>query len=473
MSREGRTLIGRLSMQFTEGEAAPLVKAATSDTAMAGASDSDLAADAAADAASARSGGGSIPTPMSDPTTSNGGAISTAVANEASAPATLDDTRQALARRYARQRQTLSLVNLGISAVFIALLLFSGLSFGLRDALTGVPAWSPAWGWQPLRVAAFFGVLFIASTVLGLPLGYYSGLTLPRRYGLSTQSLRGWLADQAKELILSLVFEVIAVEALYLLLAVAPTTWWLWAGLLALGVTVVLANLLPILILPIFYKLTPLAEGDVLRRTLALAARAHTRVRGVYAMNMSARTTAANAMVTGLGNTRRIVLGDTLLDRYTPDEIEVVVAHELGHQVHHDIPKLIVAQTVITLGGLYLVNVALHTIVGAAPGYHGLNDSATLPLIVATLTVFGLVTLPLVNGFSRRVERQADVYALESTGKADAFISAMTRLANQNLAELQPSPIVEFLLYNHPATGRRIALARSYAQRRRQSATQE
>ncbi len=388
-----------------------------------------------------------------------------ATTGAASEPATLDDERQALARRYARQRQTLSLVNLGISAVLVAILLFSGLNFWLRDALAGAPAWSPAWGWQPLRIAAYFGVLFVASTILGLPLGYYSGLILPRRYGLSTQKFGGWAVDQVKEVVLSLVFELLAVEALYLLLAVAPTTWWLWAGLLALGVTVVLANLLPILVLPIFYKLTPLPDGDVLRRTLALAARANTRVRGVYTMNLSARTTAANAMVVGLGNTRRIVIGDTLLDRYTPDEIEVVVAHELGHQVHHDIPKLIVAQTVITLGGLYLVNLALHTVVGAVPGYHGLNDSATMPLIAATLGVFGLITLPLVNGFSRRVERQADVYALEFTGKTDAFIGAMTRLANQNLAELAPSPIVEFLLYNHPATGRRIALAQAYAKR--------
>jgi len=424
----GADMTGALAMRIAEGEMASSVAPAT-----------DTAANTACEAATA--------TEQSTPE-----------------PAALDDERQSLARRYARQRQTLSLVNLGISAVLIAILLFSGLSFWLRDALAGLPAWSPAWGWQPARVAAYFAVLFVASTVLGLPLGYYSGLTLPRRYGLSTQTFSGWLVDQVKELALSVVFEVVAIEALYLLLAVAPTTWWLWAGLLALGVTVVLANLLPILVLPIFYKLTPLPDGDVLRRTLALADRAHTRVRGVYAMNLSARTTAANAMVTGLGNTRRIVIGDTLLDRYTPDEIEVVVAHELGHQVHHDIPKLIVAQTVITLGGLYLVNLALHTVVGAVPGYHGLNDSATLPLIAATLGVFGLITLPLVNGFSRRVEAQADVYALQSTGKTDAFISAMTRLANQNLAELAPSPIVEFLLYNHPSIGRRLALARAFAQ---------
>ncbi len=391
----------------------------------------------------------------------------------ATAPAEVDEARQELARHYARQRQMLSLINLGISAVVIVVLLFTGLNFALRDALGGVSAWSPVWGWQPLKITAYFGVLFAVSFVLGLPLGFYGGYTLPRRYGLSTQSLHGWLIDQVKELALSLAFEVVAVEALYALLAAAPLTWWLWAGGLALLVTVVLANLAPILILPLFYKLTPLPEGDVRERLLALAHQARTRVRGAYSMNMSARTTAANAMVMGLGNTRRIVLGDTLLDRYTPDEIEVVVAHELGHQVHRDIPKLIAVQTIVMLGGLYVVNVALHTVVSRVPGYHGLNDSATMPLIAAALGVFGLVTLPLVNGFSRWVEHQADVYALESTGKADAFIGAMTRLANQNLSELNPSSIVEFLLYNHPSIGKRLAYARRYAKAHHQEDAQQ
>lgn len=382
-----------------------------------------------------------------------------------SAPAEVNQDRQAQARRYARQRQVLLLVNLGIGAVVIAILLFSGLSFRLRDALAGTAGWAPVRGWEPLRVAAFFGVLFAALFVLDIPLSYYSGFVLPRRYGLSTQTFGAWLLDQLKGLAISLPFEVLAVELVYWLLAVAPDTWWLWSGLALLVFTVVLSNLAPILLLPIFYKLTPLPDGEVKARALALAARARTRVRGIYSMNMSAKTTAANAMVTGLGNTRRIVLGDTLLGQYTPDEIEVVVAHELGHQVHGDIPKLIAFSTAVTLGGLFLVNVVLHTVVSRVTLYTGLADVATLPLVGAVFGIFGLVTLPLTNGFSRRVERQADDYALHATGKAGAFISAMTRLANQNLGELDPSPLVEFLLYNHPSTGRRIAFARTYVER--------
>lgn len=387
-------------------------------------------------------------------------------APETPAPtATLDTARQAQARQYARQQQWLSLVSLGLSALLIGVLLFSGLSFWLRDTLAFAPGWAPLAGWQPLRVGAYFLALFAAAFILGLPLSYYSGYVLPRRHGVSTQSLRGWLADEGKGLALSLVFEVVAIEGMYALLAASPRWWWLWAGGALLLVTVLMANLAPVLLMPLFYKFTPLADGEVKRRALALAERAHTRVRGIYTMNMSARTTAANAMVTGLGSTRRIVIGDTLLDHYTPDEIEVVVAHELGHQVHRDIPKLIAVQTVTMLGGLYLVSLTLAATLRAFPLYHGLADPATMPLIAATLGVFGLVTLPLTNGFSRWVEHQADVYALESTRMSTAFISAMTRLANQNLSEVEPSPVIEFLLYNHPSVGRRLAFGHAWAQR--------
>jgi STE24 endopeptidase len=381
------------------------------------------------------------------------------------AVATLDDDRQEAARRYARQRQTLMLINLGISAVVIAVLLFSGLSFWLRDALQFAAGWQPIPGWQPLLITLYFLALSVAVAIIDAPLTWYSGYLLPHRYGLSTQRPSAWLLDLVKSLAISLPIEILAVLFVYLLLAVSPNTWWLWTGLAMLLFTVVLANLAPILLLPLFYKLTPLPDGDVRQRALSLAAQAHTRVRGIYSMNMSTKTTAANAAVMGLGNTRRIVIGDTLLNHYTPDEIEVVVAHELGHQVHRDIPKLIIVQSVTMLGGLYLVNLALHAVVSAVPAYHGLSDPATMPLVAAVLGVFGLVVLPLTNGFSRTVERQADGYALESTGKVDAFISAMTRLANQNLAELNPSPVVEFFLYNHPSIGNRLNFARKYAEK--------
>lgn len=378
----------------------------------------------------------------------------------ASAPAEVDAGRQAEAKQYARRRQVFSLASLAVSAVIVGVLLFTPLGFALRDALAGTAGWQPVRGWHPFQVGAYFLVFLAASTLLTLPISYYSGYILAHRYGLSTETRGEWIYDLLKGLAISLPFELLAVEFVYVLLALAPDTWWIWAGVAVLCFTVLLAHMAPILFLPLFYKLTPLPDGEVRRVALMLADRAGTRVRGIYSMNMSKRTTATNAMVMGLGTTRRIVIGDTLLDRYTPDEIEVVLAHELGHQVHKDIPKLILVEAVTMLGGLFVVNLVLHAVVGAVPGYNGLADAATLPLVAAALGIFGLVTLPITNGFSRHVEHRADVYALESTGKTAAFISAMTRMANQNLAELEPAWIVEFLLYNHPSTGKRLAYAR-------------
>lgn len=377
--------------------------------------------------------------------------------------AEVDTARQEQARRYARQRQALSLAGMALSAVLVAVLLFTGLGFALRDALAGIQSWQPVTGWDVWRLAVYFLIVAAAGALISWPTGFYGGYVLSHRYGLSTQTLRAWLLDQLKGLVISLPIELLAVEFVYFLLAAAPSAWWLWTALALLLFTAGAANLAPVLLLPLFFKLTPLPEGDIRERALALAQIAGTRVRGIYSMNMSAKTTAANAFVIGLGNTRRVVLCDTLLDHYTPDEIEVIVAHELGHQAHRDIPKLIGVQVAVTLAGLFVVNLVLHGVVSHVSAYHGLADSATLPLIAAALGVFGLVTLPITNGYSRYVEHQADVYALNVTGKREAFISAMTRLANQNLAELQPAPLVEFFLYDHPATGRRITFAREYA----------
>jgi STE24 endopeptidase len=224
---------------------------------------------------------------------------------------------------------------------------------------------------------------------------------------------------------------------------------------------VLLANLAPVLLFPLFYKFKPLEaeHADLAGRLLRLAERAGTRVRGVYKFDMSRRTKAANAALTGSGNTRRILLGDTLLAEFTPDEIETVLAHELGHHVHRDIPIGLVVESGITLVGLYLASLGLAWGVTAL-GFASVSDIAALPLLVLVMGAFGLVIMPLGNAFSRWRERRADEYALQATGNGAAYASALTRLANQNLAEADPEPWVEFLLYSHPALSKRIAMAK-------------
>ena len=310
-------------------------------------------------------------------------------------------------------------------------------------------------------MAVYTVAFFAVYTLLITPLHIVGGYVWPRRFGLSTQSPGAWVWDQVKGLAIGAAFVLLFMEVLYALLRVSPDWWWLWMGLFFLLFAVVMANLAPLILLPIFYKLVPLADEELVARLTALVRRADTHVKGVYTMNLSAKTTAANAALMGLGNTRRIVLGDTLLKDYSADEIETVLAHELGHHVHGDVGKGILTETLLTLGGLWLASLALAQAT-ATLGFQGLADVAALPVLGLVLGAFGLVIMPLTNTYSRWRERLADRYALEMTRNAEAFASAMTRLANQNLADAEPPRWVEIVLYSHPAISRRIAMARAF-----------
>ena len=369
----------------------------------------------------------------------------------------LNPQKQEQARRYARLQRRLMFLDLGLGAIYLLAWLLSGASLALSHSLQRLTA--NAW----LQVA-LYGIIFGGVYLLiNLPLSYYSEFILPHRFDQSNQTLGGWVSDQLKGLALSGVLGLLMLELIYLVLRIAPATWWLWAGIILLFFTVLLANLAPVLIMPLFNKFIPLGEehAELADRLMRLAERAHTRVSGVYKFDLSRRTRAANAALTGLGSTRRIVLGDTLLNEFTPDEIETVLAHELGHHVHGDIAWGIVIGSLVNLVGLYLASLGLAW--GAARLGTLPSDLTAMPLLGLVLGGFGLVTLPLQSGYSRWRERLADQYALESTHKPAALASAMARLANQNLADADPEPWVEFLLYSHPALSKRIAMAEHYA----------
>ena len=370
---------------------------------------------------------------------------------------TLDPEKQEQAKEYARIRRRLMLGDLALGGIYALLWLVTDWSIYLRNYLLGLT--TNDW----FLVAGFFLVFGGIYFLIDLPLGYYSSYILPHRYGLSTQTFKGWIGDQVKGVLVGVGLGLLVIEIIYYVLRISPNLWWLWTGIILLLFNVILANLAPVLLMPLFYKFVPLEEehADLVARLLNLAERAGTRVRGVYKFDMSRRTKAANAAITGLGNTRRIILGDTLIEEFTPDEIETVLAHELGHQVHRDIPIGILVESVITLGGLYLASLGLEWGV-ATLGYTGVSDIAALPLFALVMGAYGLVVMPLGNAFSRWREIRADEYALKMTGKGEAYASALTRLANQNLVEADPEPWVERLLYSHPALGKRIAMAENY-----------
>jgi STE24 endopeptidase len=367
---------------------------------------------------------------------------------------TLDPERQKQAKQYARIRRRLWLVDTLFSAIYALAWLFFGWAVALRDWLTSFT--TNPWLLVPFFVAIFGGIYFI----INLPLGYYSGFILPHRFGQSNQTLKDWLIDQIKGLAIGAPLGLILLELLYLALRATGNLWWLWAAIGMLIFSVLLSNLAPILIMPLFNKYVPLGDEhkELADRLLDLARRANTKVKGVFKFDMSKRTKAANAALTGIGNTRRIVLGDTLLNEFSADEIETVLAHELGHHVHRDIPFLITFGALSTTLSLYLASLALNWAIGYL-GFTGPADIAAFPALGLIFGAYGLITMPIENAVSRWRERMADDYALQSTGKREAFASAFTRLANQNLGEVDPEKWVVFMFYSHPPLGERIAKA--------------
>ncbi len=367
----------------------------------------------------------------------------------------IDRKRQEEARAFAGQRHRLLLLEMVLGGAFAVLVLASGLSQRLSE-------WLGTWSTERyLLVGGYALILMALYGLVTAPLAYYGGFRLPHRYGLSTQTMGAWLVDQAKGALLGWALGLVVVEVIYWLLRVMPEVWWVVAGVFLLGLNVALTAVAPVLLVPLFYKLMPLGDEEMEARLTNLAERAEARVRGVFSINLSSRSRAANAMLMGLGKTRRIVLGDTLYEDFTDDEIEVILAHELGHHVARDLWWGLAFQSVVTLGGLY----AAHLVLGwgvDAMGLGGLDDVAGLPLLALVMGAVLAVTMPLGNGFSRWREGLADEYALRLTRKPQVFVSVMVRLANQNLADVDPERWVELLLHSHPAIGKRIRRARGF-----------
>ncbi len=370
---------------------------------------------------------------------------------------TLDPERQQTAQEYARIRRRLSLAGLVFGGFYVIVWLLFGLNLSLQSLIAGYTR-------NPYVAIVAFAVLFsLPYSMLNAPVNFYSGYVLPHKYEQSNQTLSEWLLDQTKGLVISGVLGLIVLEVLYLLLRAAPNLWWLYMAGVLLLFTVVLSNLAPILIMPLFFKFTPLDDEDLTQRLVRLAKQAGTNVKGVFRFDMSSKTKSANAALTGIGSTRRIILGDTLLDEFTNDEIETVLAHELGHHVNKDIPTGIAINTALTVVSFYAAHLILRFGV-AQLGLETIADPAGLPLLAVATGIIGLLAMPLGNAYSRWRERRADHYALETTRKPEAFANAMTRLANQNLADATPERWVVVLLYSHPPINERVAAAHAFSE---------
>lgn len=376
--------------------------------------------------------------------------------NEFKPPIAPPDTPEA--RAYNRARRRLDMGDFLLNLIGLLLLLVTGWTRGLRDLTYTLAG-------QNFVLAIFFYVL--ALSVLGKLLGLsldYAGYRLEHRYHLSNQKFGSWAWDELKGWAVGLVLATIVVELLYFIMRQSPQYWWLeaWAAFVILFV--LLAQVAPIVLFPIFYKFRPLEREELKQRLLRLSERAGTRVRGVYEWKLSEKSNKANAALAGLGKTRRIIIADTLLANYSDDEIEAVLAHELGHQVHRHIPKGIAVQAVITFIGFWGAARVLHYAVRTGM-FPRVSDFANLPLLALVSVVLSLVLLPLLNAWLRHNERQADQYALRSIPSPAPFISSMSKLADQNLAERSPARWVEVIFHSHPPIGKRIAAAQNFVER--------
>jgi STE24 endopeptidase len=361
------------------------------------------------------------------------------------------------AREYSRIQRWLSISDTVLGIVLLVVLLATGWTRNLRDVGFRVAH-------DHYVLALFFYVLLLSliSKAIGAPLDTY-GFQLEHRFGLSNQSTGAWLLDELKGWLVGLVIGSLLAELVYWIIRKSPENWWIYSWAAFTALFVVFAQLAPVVLFPIFYKFVPLEDEELRNRLVRLSERAGTRVRGVYEWKLSEKSKKANAALTGLGNTRRIILADTLLQNYSHDEIEAVLAHELGHHVHKHIFKSILLQMAVTFVGFWAANQALLYATDQVRAFDMLSDFANLPLLVLVSAALSLLLVPALNAYSRFNERQADTYCWQSVPSVDPFITAMDKLSVQNLSEKTPSRLVEVLFHSHPPVSKRIAAARQFA----------
>ncbi len=343
--------------------------------------------------------------------------------------------------------KALDLVILALAALVFAVPLDDWLSGGVGSATA--------------RLLLIFLIVTGVHLVISFPLSFYAGHVLEHRFGLSRLTFGGWLARYAKRTGLALAFGVLMTAGLYWVIWLTGPWWWLAAAVVFFLVSIVLGQLMPVVILPLFYKIEKIDNPELSERMTRLSAGTGLSIEGVYRMGLSAETSKANAMLAGLGRTRRVLMGDTLLDGFSGDEIEVIFAHEIGHHVHRHIRKMIVTGVLFSVAGFWVCN---RVMLAWADSQYGPTDPhqmpvSTLPLLMLSMTLFAMLLEPLQNMISRHYERQCDRYALEKTGLRAAYISAFQKLARLNKDDPAPHPLEVFLFHSHPPIGERLAMA--------------
>ena len=361
------------------------------------------------------------------------------------------------ARRYHRLQRRLQAADMVLGLGAMGMILATDWTSDFRNFAVRIAGDSHA-----AALFLYTTILLLLARFVGLGLDY-CGFRIEHRYRLSHQRLRSWAWDQAKGFALTFVFSQVLVQLMYLLIRMQPQWWWVTAWAVLLLFSVLLAQIAPVVLFPIFFRFRVLTDEELTSRLTRMCERAGAKIRGVYEWKLSEKTKKANAALMGLGRTRRIVISDTLLQTCNHDEIEAVLAHELGHHVYRHMWKAIAVQGVVTFFGFWCLKLAIRWAALDWERHYQQIDFANLPLMILVATGISVLLMPVMNAYSRFNERQADVYAWQTVGSVEAFCSAMEKLASLNLAEREPARWVELLFHSHPATGRRMRAALAWA----------
>jgi len=358
------------------------------------------------------------------------------------------------AKRYSSIKYGLTM----LEEAYLLLLLFIFLGSGLSKALS---LWIFKFTTNNFFVTLLYlFIIFIVYYLLSLPLIFYHFYILEHKFCLSRQKIEDWLKDQFKSGIISYLIAVILIEAFYYILRRYTHSWWLVMSLFWIFFSLVLAKLLPIVIIPLFFKYKKLADGTLRDRIMHLANKMRVKILDCFEIDFSKKTLKANAAFVGMGSTKRVILADTLKDKYSYDEIEVILAHEFAHYRLKHLIKLISVNSAAIILSFYIIFITSDKILSIF-GLFSLWDIAALPIILIYFVILGIIMRPAEFYISRRLERNADLVALKVTGLKEAFVSMMEKLSQQNLADRKPHPIIKIFFFDHPPVDERIAMARN------------
>lgn len=351
-------------------------------------------------------------------------------------------------RPYLRSHRIIGWARLIVGLAFIGGLLFESRGRDLQLLLRqSVPSSFLSW-------LAYFAVLGVVWEVVSLPFSVM-GHWVEKKFHLSKQTYGAWFVDRMKGYALGGILGAVVLSFIYGSLYYARPYWWLACAVFLILFSVLLAQLAPVLLIPLFFKLKPMEPGPLKQRLLDLCTKYKIEVKEVFHLGMSDKTEKGNAAFTGLGRTKRILIGDTLYEKFPPEQVEAVFAHELGHQVHNDLWKGIGLSVIITFASFYLANWVTQTYV------EGWFDAAVeTPFgMLLFFIVLSLIQMPMgwiTLAFSRHREHEADRFASETIGVAKPLADSLENLTFQNRGQFRPNALREFFQFSHPAPWRRI-----------------